>query len=153
MKAIQMENIEKYITLIEESCKNPENQENNPYWTTNVYGVSKIYKQYGYYPQSKPLYFYSSHGTSVAEMPSPHELENNAPLIFYNSPRFVNKYRQISKKPSYCVISPFAYYRKSNNITPKKLKNTICFFAHTTPIIDDVSDVTEYIKQLPNTNL
>lgn len=119
------------------------------YWPTEIYGLGSEIRNLGYYPQSWPLNIYSSHGVSLDEIPAPHELNSQAPVIVYNSKRLVNQFGKLSSKPCYCIISPFVHYRRRKKITrSNNATGTIVFVGHSTPDIDDLSDVQNYISQL-----
>jgi len=118
------------------------------YWTTEVYGLGKYLRKYGHYPQWLPICVYTDHGPMEHEPPK-HELESLAPVQLYHSPNTIKHWKAVSDKPCYCYLSPFAFYRHAHGISvaPNR-KGTIAFPAHTTPVIDDVSDIQLYIDDL-----
>lgn len=119
------------------------------HWTSEIYGFGPVIRSYGFYPASLPLTIYMAHGLTMAEKPSPHELSNDATAMLYFSPRLVDAYRKVSKKPCYCIISPNVYYRRSRGINRRPdAKGTLVFLAHTTPLIEDKMNMTAYIDQL-----
>ena len=129
-------------------CREPKKKE-AIYWTSEVYGFGSVLRKFGFYPRFLPLNIYFSHGVTTHNKPAPHELNNKAPFMLYFSPRLVDEYKKVSKKPCYCVISPNVYYRRAQNIKQAvNAKGTLAFFAHTTPVIDNTMDVSLYIKQL-----
>ena len=118
------------------------------YWTTEVYGLGKFIRKYGYYPKWLPLCVYTDHGPREHK-PSKYELESSAPVQMYHSPNSVKHWKKVSDKPCYCYLSPFVYYRRTNGISvDQNAKGTIAFPAHTTPAIDDISDIQTYIDDL-----
>lgn len=118
------------------------------YWTTEVYGLGKYIRKYGYYPKWLPLCVYTDHGPRE-QKPSKADLESTAPVQMFHSPNSVKHWKKVSKKPCYCYFSPFVYYRRSHGISlDSKAKGTIAFPAHTTPLIDDISDIQNYIDDL-----
>ena len=121
----------------------------NLFWTTKVYGFGKELRRYGYYPSFLPLCVYSSHGVTLSSEPAPHELNNLALVMLYFTPRPVNKYLQLSSKKCYSVVSPYVFYRRRKNIGQHDdKKGTLVFPAHSTPNIDDLSNMDIYISQL-----
>lgn len=121
----------------------------SPYWTAEIYSFGKYIREYGYFPSFLPLCIYTAHGAGSFDYPFKHELESNAPCQFYQSPKTVHEWKKHSSKPCYVLYSPFVFYRKKNKIQKSSTaRGTIAFPAHTTTVIDDVSDVELYIQQL-----
>jgi hypothetical protein len=121
----------------------------DPYWTTTVYSLGKHLREYGYYPSWLPLCVYSDHGLRSSYTPFKHELESDAPTQLCHSPTTKHEWEKHSSKPCYVMTSPFVCYRRKNHIRKSESAvGTISFPAHSTPSIDDVSDVELYIKQL-----
>ena len=121
----------------------------SPFFINEVYGLGYWLKDYAYYPKSWPLFTFMDHGMALSDRVTPHEIENNAPLIFKFSPRTVALYRKASRKPVYTVVNPYIHYRRSRKITVSgAAKGTIFFVAHSTSDIDDLTDWEEYIRQL-----
>ncbi len=120
----------------------------SPYWTAEVYGFGKYIREYGYYPFFLPLCVYTDHGPGD-ERPYKHALESSAPVQLVHSPEAVEYWHRFSRKPCYCFHSPFVFYRRSRGIAKAvEAAGTIAFPAHTTPSIEDVSDIGVYIDQL-----
>lgn len=120
----------------------------SPYWTAEIYGFGKYIRKYGFYPSWLPLCVFTDHGPGACT-PYPVELESTAPVQLYHSPISVENWKAISRKPCYCMYSPFVFYRQRNKIEVSSgARGTIAFPAHTTPSIDDVSDIQVYIDQL-----
>lgn len=121
-----------------------------PYWPPEIYSFGRYIRQYGYYPIFLPLTIYSDHAPElINNKPYTHELESDAPVMFYHSLHAVDVWKNFSKKPCYSLYSPFVFYRRKNNI--KKLDNsngTIAFYSHSTDVIDNILDPELYIKQL-----
>jgi hypothetical protein len=119
------------------------------YWTAEIYSFGKYIREYGRFPLSLPLCIYTDHGPGRVDYPFKHELESTAPCQFYHSPSSVHAWKRVSLKPCYVLFSPFVYYRRKYRI--EKAANavgTIAFPAHSTPSIDDTSDIEIYIEQL-----
>src|SRR5688500_7270997 len=107
------------------------------FWPAEVYGFGRIIREFGFYPNSWPLYIYLSHGLTMHETPAPHELDNAAPVMFYFSPRLVEQFNKVSSKWCFCLISPNVFYRRAKKITgDKTAKGTLAFLAHTTAMIE-----------------
>ncbi len=127
----------------------------SPYWTSEIYGFGKYLREYGFYPSWLPLYVYIDHGAATAEIPFPHELNSGAPVMFYHSARSVEKWKEKSAKPCYVFYSPFVYYRHSRKIEiAPDAKGTIAFLGHSTPSVEDMSDIDDYVRalsELPST--
>lgn len=120
-----------------------------PYWTAEIYGFGKHIREYGFYPLELPLFINTDHGISLHEFPLKSELESSAPIQFYHSTRRVRDWKKVSEKPCYVMFSPFVFYRRNNNIKQAPdAKGTLAYPAHTTPLIDDHSDIELYIQQL-----
>lgn len=121
------------------------------YWVNNVYGLGVWLKDYGYYPSGLPLCNYMDHGMTFSDHISPHEIDNDAPVIFKFSPRHLDEYKKRSKKPVYCLLNPTIHYRIKNKIKQKKdAAGTLFFVAHSTPDIDDQTNWDEFIVNLDN---
>lgn len=120
------------------------------YWTAEIYGFGKHIREYGFYPRFLPLCVYTDHGPGqLDDRPYLHELTSGAPCQMYHSPASVEIWKKFSSNTCYVLYSPFVFYRRSCKIEKSKnAKGTIAFPAHSTPMIDDVSDVELYIKQL-----
>lgn len=125
-----------------------------PFIVNETYSLGYWLKHYGHYPASLPLCTYMDHGMTLFDKIPPHELENDAPLIFKFSPRLVDIYKSQSKKPVYNLINPAVYYRNQKGITKSnEAKGTLFFIGHSTPDIDDHTDWDAFIdtlKQIPD---
>lgn len=129
--------------------KDPVKAKNPPYWTAEVYSFGKYIRKYGRYPMSLPLCIGTDHGASGADKIYEHEIHCDAPVQFYHVPETVKMWRKRFTKPCYVLFSPFVFYRRHNNIIiSEQAKGTIVFAAHTTPDIDDLSNVEEYIENI-----
>lgn len=119
-------------------------------WTPEVYGSGKHLREYGYYPRQWKLYVHTSHGgPAQADKPSKGDLEFKAPIALYYNPRFVDEFKKISKKECYVVMAPMVFYRQNNKIEQlPEAKGTLAFVGHSTPLIDDISDIDDYINDL-----
>jgi len=119
------------------------------YWTAEIYSFGKYLREYGYYPEWLPLYVSTDHGPAVIDEPLKTELDCDAPVQFYHSPRLVESWKKISTKPCYTILSPFVFYRRTRKITQNiDAKGTLAYPAHTTPNIDDEANYEIYIEQL-----
>lgn len=119
------------------------------YWTAEVYGFGRYIREYGYYPKWLPLCIYTDHSPGNRDSPSPHELTSSAPVQVYHAAPRVRQWKGISKKPCYCLYSPYVYFRTSRAIEKSGgATGTIAFPAHTTDAIDDTSNIHVYIDQL-----
>lgn len=120
------------------------------YWTAEVYSFGKYMRKYAYYPTFLPLYCYTDHGAGCYfDEVAKHELESDAPIQFYNSPISTELFKKVSNKPCYTMLSPFVICRRWNKIEQcQNAKGTLAFPAHSTPEIDDFSDIELYIQQL-----
>jgi len=119
------------------------------YWPSELYSLGVYTRIYGFYPMLLPLCVYSDHGVTLIDKPSKHELDSDAPCQLYHSPRLVKAWKDVSKKPCYVRFSPFVFYRRKNSIEKdKNATGTIAFPAHSTPSIEDVSNINKYIDEL-----
>lgn len=140
LEAICLESEIAYQTISRLSC-----------WTAEVYGFGVHIRKYAWYPKWLPLCIETDHGPGDRDAPLTSELESTAPVQLYHSSLRVRQWRTLSRKPCYCLLSPYVYYRKKNGIEKSlDAKGTIAFPAHTTGAIDDVSDIQTYIDQLKN---
>jgi hypothetical protein len=124
-----------------------------PYWVNNIYSLGYWLKDYGYYPKDLPLFTYMDHGMTLFDKIPPHEINNDAPLIFKFSPRLVEIYKQKTKKPVYNLLNPAIHYRNSQKVEKVvDAKGSLFFVAHSTPLIDDLTEwepFIEYLKKIP----
>lgn len=120
-----------------------------PYWSAEVYSFGKYIRAYGRYPLSLPLYIGTDHGVANTDIIYETEIQSNAPVQFYHGPGIVAQWRKRFTKPCYVLYSPFVFYRKQNKIEQSAdAKGTLVYAAHTTPDIDDTSDMEKYIANL-----
>lgn len=123
------------------------------HWTAEVYSFGKYLREYGFYPLILPLHIYTDHGPgeSFTGMIQANELNSSAYCQFYHSPINLEKFKLISSKPCYSMLSPFVYYRKKNKIEKlPEAKGTLAFPAHSTPNVDNLSNIEDYVIQLKN---
>lgn len=122
------------------------------YWTSEIYAFGKYIREYGYYPPFLPLHIYTDHGVgNFISEPSPHELNSTSYCQFYHSIDKVQRWKDFSSKLCFPLYSPFVFYRRKNNINlSDSAKGTLAFPAHSTPNIDDNSNIEDYIEQLKN---
>lgn len=137
---------------LEDLCENPPDRLrliSPPYATAEVYGFGKQIRAYGYFPKWLPLCVYTDHSPGDRDVCYAHELASSAPVQLYHSPNRVGRWKALSKKPCYCFYSPSVFYRKTKGIEKAiDAKGTLAFPAHTTPSIDDISDMQIYINKL-----
>jgi hypothetical protein len=120
-----------------------------PYWTAEIYSFGKHIRKYGYYPSFLPLCIYTDHGPDKTDYPLKHELESDAPVMFYHSSHSADIWKKFSERSCYTLYSPFVYCRRKNNIRKSpSAKGTIAFYSHSTESIDNLLDPKIYIKQL-----
>lgn len=120
-----------------------------PYMTAEVYGFGKHIRKYCYYPLRLPLCISTDHGVATEGTILLSEITCDAPVQFYHDRETVRKWNQTFKKPCFTLFSPFVFYRRSNNVIQSPdAKGTLAFPAHTTSVIDDISDIKEYINDL-----
>ena len=118
-------------------------------WSGEVYGFGRHIRKYGWFPKWLPLCIYTDHSPGDRDISYAHELESPSPVQFYHFPSRVKRWKEISKKPCYCLYSPFVFHRKRNGIERLTDANgTIAFPAHTTTDLDDISNIQLYIDQL-----
>lgn len=120
------------------------------HWTAEVYGFGKHIREYGFYPKQLPLLIHSDHGgPGISNKLHPIDFDNRDFHAFFHSPRIVKLWNEKFKIKAYCLYSPFVFYRKKNNIIPKAdARGTLVYPAHTTPSIDDNSNIEKYIEQI-----
>jgi len=120
------------------------------YWTAEVYSFGKHIRECALYPSILPLHIFTDHGVGhYSDGIAKQELENDAYCQFYHSTESVELFKKNSKKPCYTLLSPFVMCRRKNKIEQlKNAKGTLAFPAHSTPEIDDSSNIEKYIQQL-----
>lgn len=119
-------------------------------WTAEVYSIGKHLRKYGFYPRSLPLYVHTDHGGPIqSDEIFTNDINAKSPVVLFHSPRYAEHYNKISRRGCHVMYAPFVFYRRSNNIQKASdAKGTLAFAAHSTPLIDDVSDVNKYIDDL-----
>lgn len=120
------------------------------FWTSEIYSFGINIRSYGFYPKFLPLIIYTDHGPAMfSEKPAPHELNSRALVQFYHDYKMVEKFKTLSKKPTFTLYSPFVYYRKKNKISLNfNSKGTIAFPSHSTNDIENKMDWELYLQQL-----
>jgi hypothetical protein len=120
-----------------------------PYWTAEVYGFGKQIRKYGYYPLALPLCINTDHGPSGTGMLYEHDINSGAPVQFYHLPLNVQNWRSRFTKPCYVLYSPFVFFRRKNKVEQSiTAEGTLVFPGHSTPVIDDISDIDKYVADL-----
>lgn len=118
------------------------------YWTSEVYSFGKHYRNYGFYPEKKPLLVYSEHAVDNPNV-GLNEIENDANAMLVFSKEKYDKYKKISNKPCYIITNPMVWYRKSNNIAQTgNAIGTLAFPVHSTPKTETIFDIKSYITDL-----
>lgn len=120
-----------------------------PYWTSEIYGFGKHIREYASYPWWLPICVNTDHGVTNRDFPIKSELESDAPYQLFHSPYLVKRWKTLSRKPCFCLFSPYVFYRRKNNICQiSSPKGTISFPGHSTDSIDDLLSPKKYINQL-----
>jgi hypothetical protein len=120
-----------------------------PYVVNICYSLGHWLKDYGYYPKQMPLFTYMDHGMTLFDQIPPHEVRNDAPLIFKFAPRLVETYRKNYKKPVYNLLNPTIHFRQSQNIEKaEKAHGSLFYVGHSTPLIDDLTDWDNFIEDI-----
>jgi hypothetical protein len=126
------------------------NDQTLPYILWESYSFGKLIREYGFYPRLLPINIYHQHGAgrNLEKFPYSHELESNAYCMFVNNQADVKMYNDAGMNCE-VMLHPFIYYRRSRKIEKSPdAKGTIVFPSHITLDIDDLSDISLYIKQL-----
>ena len=122
------------------------------FWPTGLfYGQGKWLKKYGFYPQWLPLPVWTDHsGPYVGDdIANPDKNEIKAPYILKMAESETKKISEIHNIPCEQILSPFVYYRYTNNIKiNKNAKGTVVFPTHSTKIVDAQFDEKKYIDML-----
>lgn len=118
------------------------------------YGHGYIFRKYGLYPNFLPLRVVISHGPSQWDFVTPHVFNYKNIAVGFYSQRFVDQLREKGTfKKVFKIISPFAYYRQSNNILPSKnAKGSLFFYAHSTfwtDIDTSFEELLSKFKEMP----
>lgn len=147
-------NVEQISNELLEICNNDNRSEqsNWRYWPTELYGIGKWVRKYGFYPEKLPLYVYSDHGVTLRRTQLPeHELNNDAPYMLIHSPDKLKCWKELSSKPAYGLFSPFVFYRRNNKIKlSSDAKGTLAFPGHSSKNIEDMLNPQDYISDLKN---
>ena len=115
------------------------------------YGIGEELRRYGYYPKSMPLFISSEHGICLWDYPQDYNLKTSYPSMLVHSERMKKAWQLHSDIPCFVMKSPFAAYRRRNNmLTSPDATGTLAFFAHSTKEIDIDIDIDKYIHQLSN---
>jgi len=120
-----------------------------PYWTSEIYGFGKWIRKYAFYPKSLPLCIYTDHGVSLSEQTAKHELESDAPTLFFHWDVKVKEFRKNSKKPCFTLYSPFVFARKFLKIEQTQdSQGAVFFLGHSTDEVIDQRSVEIYYQEL-----
>lgn len=124
------------------------------YWTSELYSVGRLYREYAYYPKIFPLFIYSDHGIHLTSELAKHEVENDSEVHFTFNPERAVKPRK-GKKKIYLLRHPWVGYRRKMNYKPlANAKGTLVFISHSTAAVEwiekDRDGYIEELKQLPD---
>ena len=141
---------EELLRLTEEINVNNNMISNCKYWSSEIYGFGKYFREYGFYPRFLPLHIYSDHGPPLdTDEPFACEINNDSPVLMVFPKAKKEILEQKVNKPVYNIISPFVFYRRKYKIKQaENARGTISFPAHSTPWVEDCLDHEIYIKQL-----
>lgn len=119
--------------------------------SAECYGMGKIIRTMGFYPQNWPLYVATDHGPSQRDIPTKLEFETEFPVMFYHSDRLVKEWKKQSSKRCFSFLAPFVFYRRKKAISQLvSAKGTLAFPCHSTELIDVRQDIEAYINDLKN---
>ena len=118
-----------------------------PYWSSEIYGFGKYIREYGYYPKNLPLPIFTDHsGPQTIDNFNHYEINTDAPVVMFHSPKSVKRWKELYKKKCYILYSPFVFYRKTSNIQKSTTASgTLAYPAHTIPELEEVSNIETYI--------
>ena len=102
------------------------------FWTTEIYGFGKCYRDWLNFPSFLPIPFYGDHGVDLSGDLALHEKNNKSKIhLTWNKFRFENKANSNFKKLLY-ITNPWVLYRRKQNIQLKDNRHgTIIFYSHT----------------------
>jgi len=98
----------------------------------------------------KPLLVYYDHGWNLSDLQVKSFIQNPYTYHFTWNRRISKIHSSIKNKKFIITGSPFIYYAQKNGIKKKAIKNTIFFFSHTMPLIDQIIDLDKVISTLKN---
>ncbi len=111
------------------------------FWSTELYGFGKCYREWLGVSKFFPIPFYGDHGVDLTGKLHPHEINNKSKYyLTFSKARYENIDNHKFKKLLY-IQNPWITYRKQKKIELKKNRNgTLIFFAHTNVDIDFEND-------------
>ncbi|WPU65839.1 hypothetical protein [Peredibacter starrii] len=113
------------------------------------YGMGRIIREMGYYPRKWALCISTDHGPSQDDEALRFELTHKYPVILFHSMRRTIAWRSASARLAFCSGSPFAFYRRKNQIRiSKNAIGTLAFHTHSTDQISVKQQIFEYIEEL-----
>lgn len=127
------------------------------YSGAELYSSGRHLRDYARYPAWLPVYCYATHGAGPEGYPTAkgkynipeHELTTSAHSFLTFDAERAEELREVLSIPVHNIISPFAWYRRKNNIIPSpQARGTLAFPAHASSSTDVVSDIEEYIEEL-----
>jgi hypothetical protein len=119
------------------------------YWPSEVYSFGRHIRDYAFYPSFLPLLCYTDHGAGDHITIFKHEIETDAPVLFYHTYSMVKKFKAISSRQCYCMLSPFVWYRRKNKISQSSTAcGTLAFPSHSTGATEIRYNIDEYIDIL-----
>ena len=122
---------------LEMLCKKRETKIPTLFWTTELYGFGKCYREWLGLSKLLPIPFYGDHGVTLSNNLFNHEIDNKSCYhLTWNKYRYENPKNHILKKLIY-ITNPWITYRKKKKFTLKKdRKGTIVFLSHSIIGID-----------------
>ena len=121
-----------------------------PYWTTEVYGFGRCYRDWLNWPRILPIPVYGDHGVNLTPSLYPHETDNTAKYhLTWLKQRVAAGAKQTQKKIVE-ICHPWVTYRKSRGISVSPdASGTLIFLPHSTDLVEvDDFDYAEYINDL-----
>jgi hypothetical protein len=102
------------------------------FWTTEIYGFGRCYRDWLNWPNCLPIPVYGDHGVSIRIPLQPHERDNKARFHFvWNKIRAENNCN-IPGRTVLRIPHPYILYRRKHKIERcPESRGTLVFFAHT----------------------
>jgi hypothetical protein len=120
------------------------------FWSTELYGFGKCYRNWLGISKFFPIPFYGDHGVDLTGILHPHEKYNKSKYhLTFSKARVENLNNYKFKKLLY-IQNPWVTYRKEKSFQLKKIRQgTLIFFAHTNVGIDfENNNFDLYFNQL-----
>lgn len=117
--------------------------------TVDRYGLGKELRRYGFYPDFFPITVIGEHGPSLTKSIN-HEYHIIDSPFYFHSPKWKKGFKE-NFKIAVRHLSPFIYYRHTNNISSnQQQKGSIFFVSHSTKLIKASFDKTELVRCINN---